>query len=347
MKFLSILIFFISTHSWSIEYYRTGNSLDVERMTKSVMCLAGGGDDEAWIDGWKELLRAANGGDVLIIRSDNRRGGYEDWIFNDSSNLNLPRVNSVSTLVFSNAKEANLKRIVNIVNKSELIFFAGGDQSDYINYFKNSKLLKAIETAIKLKRIPVGGTSAGMAFMGGIDYTANYNSPADNESNVSASDVLNNPKGKFVDLENDVFIPPFMNNIVTDTHFSERDRQGRLLGFMARAVFNGYIDSSNPDIKGIGADEGTAFCYNELGVGKVFGSGSVFFAKGKHPTNFMENKNILIWNNLENSLSVYELNSKDENSFFNIVNWYGRGGRNLKWWVEFSINDVPEFKTSY
>jgi cyanophycinase len=346
MKIILILGILISSKTWALEYYRTGNPNDVSTITQSQICLAGGGDDEKWVGGWKSLLKAANGGDVLIIRADTGRGDYEDWIYNDPSKLGLPKVNSVSTLVFSKRSEANSQFVVDKVNRAEYIFFSGGDQSDYVKFFNKTKFLKAVEERMNIKKIPIAGTSAGMAFLGGIDYTAIYNSPVDNESNVDSDDVLKDPTGKFVALENNILIPPYMKNILTDTHFSQRDRNGRLVGFMARAVYNRYEGVTSTSIKGIGSDEETAFCYNENGIGRVFGSGSVYFVKGNSPIEKIEKGSPLVWNNNQKALIVYEINAQSTDARFDLKDWKGTGGQFEYWWIENLLNGSNVFRTS-
>lgn len=321
--------------SFALQVFRTGNAINISPQTSFGLCLAGGGDDDGWSDGWKFLLNKANGGDVLIIRTDGDRGGYEDWIYNDTSKLGFPKVNSVQTIVIENAKDANLKIVETKIKNSELIFFAGGDQSLYINWFKGSKLLSAVDYMMKLKKVPVAGTSAGMALLGGIDYRAFYDSPREKDANVSSEDVLKDPTGIFVDLNREVLIPPFLEKVITETHFTERDRQGRILGFMARAVFNNYGDVNALNVKGIAADAETAYCYNENGDGKVFGNGSVFFLKGNKPIEKIEQGSPLIWQQNKEAVIVYEIKGKDsELAYFNVAKWLGLGGTSQYWWVD-------------
>jgi cyanophycinase-like exopeptidase len=236
--FLLITIFLWANSNLSAQIFITGKAQDVSPDTNQLICLAGGGDDASWSAGWRKLLLSANGGDVVIIRADGRRGGYEEWIYNDSEKLNFPKVNSVRTLLLNNTDDANSKEAVNIIQNAELIFFAGGDQSVYIKLLSHSKLLSTIEFMINSSNISIAGTSAGMALLAGTSYTANYSSPTDKNAMVTSADVLKDPTAQFVDLKKDFLVLPFMKNIITDTHFSQRERQGRLVGFMARAVYN-------------------------------------------------------------------------------------------------------------
>ncbi len=327
--------------------YLTGSSTDVETATSGAICLAGGGSDDEWSEGWKYMLNKANGGDVVIIRADGSRGEYEDWIYNDKGNHDFPKSNSVQTISLKKAEDANLSSIEGVIKKAEMIFFAGGDQTIYENWFKGSKLAAAVEYAMKIKKVPIGGTSAGMAILAGIDFTGAYASPNRKNSLVNSDDVMKNPTGQFVDLKRDLFNPPFLNEIVTDTHFSQRNRQGRLLGFMARAVYNNYGDINMSNIKGIAADEGTAYCFNEKGSGKVFGSNSVFFLKGNLPIERIVPGLSLNWLAGNRAVRVYEIKgSNSVASTFDVSTWSGTGGSDQYWWVDGTNVASPIFGRS-
>jgi cyanophycinase len=328
--FLLTTIILWANSNLSAQIFLTGNPQDISPRSNQLICLAGGGDDALWSAGWRQLLTSANGGDVVIIRADGRRGGYEDWIYNDSEKLNFPKVNSVRTLLLNNADDANSKEAINVIQNAELIFFAGGDQSVYIKLLSHSKLLAAIKFMMNSSKISIAGTSAGMALLAGTSYTANFSSPTDKQAMVTSADVLKDPTAQFVDLKKDFLVPPFMRNIITDSHFTERERQGRLVGFMARAVYNNNLLISALDILGIGADEGTAFCYNKNGSGKVYGAGSVYFLKGNTKIEKIEKNSNLIWFGNHQAVKVYQAN---KDSSFDIKNWSGTSVIEQFWWV--------------
>ncbi len=319
----------------AFKLYTTGSAIDVTTPTSQLICLAGGHKDDLWASGWKAMLNAAGGGDVVIIRADGKRGGYESWIYNDESKNAFPKMNSVTTISLTNASDANRDDVVQAIRNAEMVFFAGGDQSLYINWFRGSKLAAAVEHVMNVKKIPVGGTSAGMVLLAGIDYTANHDSPAKQDGMVTTADVLNNPTGVFVDLDRSVITPPFMKNVITDTHFAERNRQGRLMGLMARAVHNNYEDVSYNNIKGIGADEGTAVCYNETGVAKIHGSGNVYFLSGEAPIERINPGAALDWSANCQAVKTYVIHgSQIQSAQFDLRNWQGTGGASEFWKVD-------------
>lgn len=328
----TVLLF---AESASARIYEKGNPADVVVSTQPVLCLAGGSTDELWLDGWKKLLTAANGGDVVIIRPDSAKGTYESWIYDDSNNNGLPKVDSVTTISLAKAADAFKAEAVQAVRNAELIFFDGGDQSVYLNFIAGSPLEGALDYALHTRHVPMGGTSAGMALLGGIDFTAKY-SPSKKIGTVTSQLAMNDPTAFYVDLDRNSLVPPFMEQVITDTHFSQRSRQGRLVSFMARAVYNNYGDINASNIKGIGADEGTAFCYDtNTGIGKVYGANSVHFTIGNAPISRIVPGASLDWFAQRQAVRVYSIHgSQNGSASFDLSSWTGIGGAEKYWYVD-------------
>lgn len=315
--------------------YQTGSLTNVTPQTQPVLCLAGGGSDDLWVDGWKKLLNAANGGDVVVIRPNSGKGTYDKWIYQDGNNNGLPKVNSVTTIDLAKASDAFEASAVQAVQNAELIFFDGGDQSIYLNYIEGSPLEVALNQALHVRHTPMGGTSAGMALLGGIDFTARY--PVSKRvGGVTATYAMNDPTAQFVDLDRNTLVPPFMSQIITETHFSQRGRQGRLMTFMARAVYNNYGDINFSNIKGIAADEGTAFCFDTTtGLGKVYGTNSVYFTIGNAPIERITPGAGLDWFAQRQAVKVYSIPaSQNATASFDISTWTGIGGQQKYWYVD-------------
>ena len=57
------------------------------------------------------------------------------------------------------------------IRNAEAIFIAGGDQSNYVRYWKDTPVEDAINL-VAAKPAPIGGTSAGMAILGEFVYSA-------------------------------------------------------------------------------------------------------------------------------------------------------------------------------
>lgn len=335
---------FMAQPAWALKTYVTGNAGDVIKPTQQAVCLAGGGSDDAWADGWRYLLERSGGGDIVIIRADGSRGGYEPWIYEDPDNHNFPKVDSVTTLSFGRVGEANLASVETAILNAELVFFAGGDQSKYIDYFKGTKLAAALDYVVRVKKIPVGGTSAGMAILGDVDYGAHYSSPAKKGAMVTSADVMKDPTGSFIDLDRSFFVAPFLSGVVTDTHFSQRAREGRLVGFMARAVYNNYADVNLGNIKAIASDEATAVCYDETGQAHVFGANKAFFLKANGPIERIQPGTSLDWFYGGQAVNAYVIQgSANGSAVFDLNSWSGAGGSSEYWYVNGSNALAPFF----
>ena len=85
--------------------------------------MMGGGTDLDEAFRW--LCNKGNGGDFLILRAT----GDDDY--NPYVN-GLCKANSVSTLIIPNREAAEDPAVAEIIRKAEVIFVAGGDQSNYV-----------------------------------------------------------------------------------------------------------------------------------------------------------------------------------------------------------------------
>lgn len=74
-----------------------------------------------------------------------------------------------------------------------------------------------------------GGTSAGCAIIGEFIFSAEKDYPYD-----SSQPVLDNPYDYHVTIRRSLLATPYFDSIITDTHYSQRDRHGRQVVFMAR-----------------------------------------------------------------------------------------------------------------
>lgn len=347
MRFCSLLLvlttLLLSQSSWALKVYRTGSAADVRPATWAMHCLSGGGSDDAWASGWRNLLRTAQGGDIVIIRADGGRGDYEKWIYEDPENHQFPLVNSVTTLSFESRSDSYDPRALSLLRQAEVIFFAGGDQTLYLDYFTGSPVSQLLDEAIKDRRVSFAGTSAGMAILGKFDYSGQYGSPRDPDSLVSSSDVLKNPLGIFVDIRSTFLTLPFLQTVATESHFSERDRQGRLVGFMARASYNFRVLA----VKGVGVDEGTALCFDQRGQAQSHGAGSAFLLKAKAPIERLEENNSLHWYASGRALEVTEISAlRPESNSFDLTTWQGLNTPTEHWAVDGSDSHNPQLVRS-
>ena len=235
-------------------YYEVGD-LEAPRpaATQAGLMLVGGGD---WPhDAFRWMIEKAGHGRIVILRASGSTEAQDEF-FKD-----IGGITAAQTLVFVDRRAASDPRVLDIVRKADGIFIAGGDQANYVRYWKGTPLNEALNQHVRDGK-PLGGTSAGLAIMGAYSYGA-----MDGGSLIS-EDALKDPMGTAVTLVDDFLELPLLpaHQVITDSHFGARDRLGRLITFVAR--LSG--EESSADIKGIGVDEYTALCIDGEGVGKVF-----------------------------------------------------------------------------
>jgi cyanophycinase-like exopeptidase len=234
--------------------YFTGDTTDVSTATIPGLVLMGGSveNDSAMV--W--WLKKAGGGDVLVIRASGS-DGYNDYLYSELGQS----VNSVETLVFNNREASFHPYVRRRIAECEALWIAGGDQARYVNFWKDSPVDSLIQALALEKLVPIGGTSAGMAILGEAYFGALNGS-------VTSATALMNPYSDNVTLGNADFLDlPFLQNTITDTHFDNPDRRGRLVTFLARL----YTDDGFP-YRGIASEERTAVCIEPDGKARVFGN---------------------------------------------------------------------------
>ncbi|HET6899583.1 MAG TPA: Type 1 glutamine amidotransferase-like domain-containing protein, partial [Vicinamibacteria bacterium] len=143
--------------------FRTGNRADVVAPTTPLLVMQGGGTDVD--ENFMRMSARAGGGDFLVIRASGN-GAYNQYIFD------MCACDSVETIVFRNRAASSNPFLVERIRQAEALFIAGGDQSDYVRFWKDTPVEDAINYLIHEKKVPVGGTSAGMAVLSGFLYSA-------------------------------------------------------------------------------------------------------------------------------------------------------------------------------
>ncbi len=280
---------------------RVGSANDTITKTQAGFVLAGGGKDVDAAMKW--LLTRSGGGDVVIIRASGSVG-YNDYLYK------LAPVNSVETLLIDSREKAMLPETVEKIRNAEALFIAGGDQWNYVKYWKDTEVSKAIKYLIEEKKVPVGGTSAGCAVLTEFIFDAQFDT-------VVSADALANPYAQAVSVSKSFIIIPFLKNTIADQHYTQRNRQGRHVTFLARMMQDFKI--KNP--KGIAADERTAVCIDAEGNAFVFGSGKAFFiSANKKPVQCTANKP-LRWDQ-KDALAVWGYQATEQGTpAFNLNQW--------------------------
>jgi cyanophycinase len=150
---------------------------------------------------------------------------------------------------------------------AEGIFIAGGDQAKYLSLWKGTAVQTALQAAWA-RGAAIGGTSAGCDVLGAFIFGAQNGS-------VYSDEALADPYNMYMTMDRDFLALPPLAGTVMDTHFAQRDRMGRLVGFVARILADGWATTA----QGIGVDEGTAIVVDKTGMGKVVGAGSAYLVR--------------------------------------------------------------------
>jgi len=281
------------------EYYAVGSQSDVTRTTTAGTVFMGGGTDVDAAFQW--MIGKSGGGDFVVIRATGT-DAYNPYIYA------LGTVDSVETLIIKSRTAAADPFVIAKIRNAEALWIAGGDQSDYINFWKGTPVADAINYVANTKHAPVGGTSAGLAVLGQFIYTGATGS-------VTSSQALANPYNRYVTLDRDFVQIANTTGLFTDSHFVTRDRLGRLVTFLARVIKDGWASSAH----GLGIDEQTAILVNPDGSATRVGNGAAYFLTSAGvPQTCVANTPLTY-----TGLAVYKVSGA---ATFNLATWTGSGG---------------------
>ncbi|NNC82780.1 MAG: cyanophycinase [Flavobacteriales bacterium] len=327
---LLALLFLLTCFSLSAQsytYYPTGDTTDVLTTTLPGTCMMGGASehDNAMI--W--FLQRSGGGNILVIRASGS-DGYNDYLYSD---LGVD-VQSVETIVFNNESAAEDPFVLDRISKAEAIWMAGGDQWNYVDYWRDSPVGQLLQQHVSQKQAPIGGTSAGMAVLGGAYFSAQ-------NGTITSASALSNPYASTLTIGFQDFLDlPFLTHTITDTHYDDPDRKGRHMAFLARMASDHGVLS-----RGIACDEYTAVCIDENGVARVFGEyptydDNAYFlqanCEGPITPETCESGVPLTWDRSQAAVKVYHVQGDWEGSkYLDLNDWNtGMGGFWEHWWVQ-------------
>ena len=284
------------------DYYLTGNAADVLANTTFGLGLMGGGTDVDALFTW--MSDRAGGGDFVVIRASGA-DGYNQYVYD------LGDFDSVETLVLLNRAASEDPFVLQTIRNADALFIAGGDQSNYVNYWKGTSVEDAIHE-LAVRGVPIAGTSAGTAILSEFVYAAQRQS-------ATSAEALANPFHRNVTLDRDFLRLPHMDGLITDQHLIERDRLGRTLAFMARIVADGWA----PESRSIAIDRETAVLVDAAGQATIVANADhptpyAYFIRGGAPE-VCEPKTPLTYRNL----SVFRA---EPGSTFDLVQWAGSAG---------------------
>lgn len=160
----------------------------------------------------------------------------------------------IGFIPIQNKSEARLKKYISQVEKSDVIFFSGGDQFRLSTILGGTPLIDVISKRyFEDKNVVVAGTSAGAMVMSRIM----INDGGTNEALLKNDTKTSSGFG-------------LLDYCIIDTHFIHRGRFGRL----AHAII------INPDQLGVGLGEDTALIVTNGKDAECLGSGMVVIIDG-------------------------------------------------------------------
>ena len=340
---LSILVTLISIqlNAQGYQYAVAGGSVNNHgniSPSSGTMLVGGseaGADGEIPATEW--FTAKADGGDYLVLRSGGT-GSQASWVWSNFSG----QLSSAAELSINTRSAANNSTVAQYIYDAEAIFIAGGDQTAYVDDWKNTEVETALNYVINVKGIPIGGTSAGMAILGG-----GYYAPA--SSGVLSSEILNNPYHS--NTSNSIFYDdfldvPYLANVITDTHLdrthgsNNENRYGRAFGLLARTV----ADQNTTTRYGIACEEGTFVCIEANGIAKVFGDGgntsyptrAYFLQVNCNAPETIQTGSPLVWNQGGEAVKAYVIQGSDNGTgnSFDLNDWTtGTGGGWMNWFT--------------
>jgi cyanophycinase len=216
-------------------------------------------------------------------------------------------VDSVETIIFETREAAFNDFVVAKIRSAEALWIAGGDQGNYVRYWKGTPVEGAIHELAR-RKVPMGGTSAGLAILGEFSFAAIADT-------IRSPEALANPYDANITIERDFLRFPQLAGVITDSHFSARARMGRSVAFLARVRQDGW----SADPRGIAVDERTALLVEESGASRVVGDGAVYFLRtSEAPTQCSPGRPLEIAD-----VAVVRLRREEK---FDLRGWSGAGG---------------------
>lgn len=286
------------------KYFRAGNEADSTATAQAGFALMGGGAKQDIA--YKYLCEHANGGDFLILRA-NTEDDYAKQV--NEETLATCHLNSAATIVLDDREDSSDPKMLKIIDEAEVIYFAGGDQSNYIRFLQDTPAQDALNRHIAAGK-PIGGSSAGLAILGQFSFAAILDT-------VYSPQALANPYSNEVTLARDFLKIPLLGDVITDTHFAKRDRMGRLLVFLARILQDGWAKRA----RAIAVEENAAVLLEPDGHARVVGFGPAYFIQADTAPQICRYETPLTFRNI----SVHRAPA---GATFDVKQWKGEGGDN-------------------
>ena len=258
--------------------YQRGAAPDSRHQGQKMYLLDGGSEWDSLADAKQRFFTTGSaGGDIVLFGQGLEQKDRVDSAFDDFAQ---GTARSVTGLNITLREQCNDPRLSRIVDGADVLWLGGGAQSFYTSRWAGTLMVSSLVRAAS-SPVAIGGTSAGLAVLGQFAYvdlpwdsirsSFATQRPFDSRVNVLPQGAPGLP---FASLSTGAIAP--LSGYIFDTHFSARDRMGRLITFAARSR-----------MIGIGVDEETALLVEPAGRNdwrwSVYGDGSVYLV-GQMPS---------------------------------------------------------------
>ncbi|GAA3092658.1 hypothetical protein GCM10017562_74970 [Streptomyces roseofulvus] len=261
---------------------RLGSASDVSRSTWNgpafTMNGAGGIVTASMTRAINEIRGGTGSLDVVVVAGSAPTSGSKtpecDTI------TGLTGVNSCTTWTLTTASDGNNSQMNTDVRNAEFVYFAGGDQCRYAAW-KGTALEASVESVVA-KGGGSGGGSAGHHINSPIVYDACNGS-------VTSAEALANPYDRYVSFTTGMFEWANYGAVINDSHFVTRDRMGRTMSFLARAVKDGLAPGGSA--WGVGVEEGGGSLFlDRNGMATQYGKDAYVVLADHQPEQAVERK---------------------------------------------------------
>jgi len=221
------------------------------------LMLHGGGAEDDAIFG--PFVEAAGYGHIVTVGAVENPDEYEYLLWWDEYFVDLGAA-TAETVNTESTADAGTVAVTAALEMADGIFIRGGDQSRYLEHWMGTPLHDGLLAAWDRGAV-IGGSSAGCAILGERIYDASV-------GGIAAYEALLDPYDPYLTFTEGFLAA--LPGVITDTHFTERGRLGRLPVFLERWK----ADGADAPL-GIGVDPETALFIRGDGTAEVLGSGSV------------------------------------------------------------------------
>lgn len=208
---------------------------------RRVVLMGGGSEDDAAME---LFLEAAGGGDVLVMRASGSVTSYPSYF--DTGLSPSPAPATALTVRTDEPGAAADPVVFCHLERADAVWLAGGNQWNYLGLWPDT--VRGALAGLTARGVPVGGTSAGSMSLGEGAFDAEY-------GGITSADALADPLAPEVSVSYPRFAVPELEGVLVDSHFADRDREGRLLAFLGRFL----TEQSRTSVVGLGLDERVAF----------------------------------------------------------------------------------------